>query len=169
MSAFFNIVYGVMAANCQACLFYFYEHRFALIAVVDGLHQAVEGAAAVVDAAHLGVAAYEDAAFGVLGGVAAVDADALVVGHADEQGQPTLEPRAQRHHHGVTAFGDGGLALGLAAAVVEVDPVRFKGITKIGPRGEHSALTAADAEATDGIGWSLRDAFQLKFYHGFCF
>ena len=67
------------------------------------------------------------------------------------------------------AFGNGGLALGLAAAVVEVDPVRFKGITEIGPRGEHAVLTAADAEATDGIGWSLRDAFQLKFYHGFYF
>ena len=67
------------------------------------------------------------------------------------------------------AFGNGGLALGLAAAVVEVDPVRLKGVTEIGPRGEHSVLTAADAEATDGIGGSLRDAFQLKFYHGFYF
>ena len=149
--------------------FYFDEHGLALVAAADELHEAVEGAAAVGDLAHLGVAAHEDAAFGVLGGVAAVDADAAVAGHADEQRKPALEPWTHRHHHGVTAFGDGGLALGLAAAVVEVDPVRFKGITKIGPRGEHSALTAADAEATDGIGWSLRDAFQLKFYHGFCF
>lgn len=146
-------------------LFYLYEHRLALVAVVNGLHQTLEGAAAVVDAAHLGVVAHEDAALGVLGGVAAVDADAVVMGHADEQGQPTMEAWAHRHHHGVTAFGDGGLALGLAATVVEVDPVRLKGVTEIGPRGEHSALTAADAEATDGIGWSLRDAFQLKFYH----
>ena len=75
-----------------------------------------------------------------------MDADALVVGHADEQGQPTLEPRAQRHHHGVTAFGDGGLALGLAAAVVEVDPVQVQGYHKNRSTGEHSALTAADED-----------------------
>ena len=148
-------------------LFYLYEHRLALVAVVDGLHQAVEGAAAVGDAAHLGVAAHEDAALGVLGGVAAVDADPLVVGHADEQGQPTVEAWAKRYYYGITAFGDGGLALGLAASVVEVDPMRFKGVTEIGPRGEHSALTAADAEATDGIGRSLRDAFQMEFYHDY--
>ena len=97
------------------------------------------------------------------------DADPLVVGHADEQGQPTVEAWAKRYYYGITAFGDGGLALGLAASVVEVDPMRFKGVTEIGPRGEHSALTAADAEATDGIGRSLRDAFQLEFYHGFLF
>ena len=127
--------------------------------MVDDLHQAVEGAAAVVDAAHLGVAAYEDAALGVLGGVAAVDADAVVVGHADEQGQPTFELWAHHHHHGVVAFGNGGLALGLAASVVEVNPVRLKGITEIGPRGEHSVLTAADAAATDGISRTLRDAW----------
>ena len=140
-------------------LFYVYEHRFAVVTVVEHLHQAVEGAAAVVDAAHLGVAAYEDAALGVLGGVATVDADAVVMGHTNEQGQPALEPWAHRYHHRVVAFGNGGLAFHLAASVVEVDPMRFKGVTEIGPRGEHSVLTAADAEATDGIGGSLRDAF----------
>lgn len=146
-------------------LLYLYEHRLALVAVVEHLHQTVEGAAAVGDTTHLDVAAYENAALGVLGGVAAVDADALVMGHADEQGQPAVEPWAHRHHDRIAAFGDGGLDLGLAAAVVEVDPMRFKGVTEIGPRGEHAALTAADAEAADGIGRSLRDAFQLKFYH----
>ena len=147
-------------------LLYLYEHRLALVAVVDDLHQAVEGAVAVGDTTHLGVAAYEDAALGVLGSVAAVDTDALVMGHADEQGQPTFEPWAQRHHDRVAAFGDGGLALGLAATVVEVDPVRLKGVAEIGPRGEHAALTATDAKATDGIGGSFRDTFQLEFYHG---
>ena len=123
------------------------------------MHQTVEGEATVGDAAHLGVAAYKDAALGVLGGVAAVDADAIVMGHADEQRQPTVKPWAQRHHHGVASFGDGGLALGLAASVVEINPMRFKGITEIGPRGEHAVLTAADAEATDGISRTLRDAW----------
>lgn len=125
-------------------LFYLYEHGLALVAVVDDLHQTVEGAAAVGDFADFGVSAHEDAALGVGGGVAAMDADALVVGHADEQGQPTLEPWAHRHHYRVTAFGDGGLALGLAAAVMEVDPVGLKGVAEISPRGERSTLTAAD-------------------------
>ena len=129
--------------------------------MVDDLHQTIEGAAAVGDFADLSVSAHEDAALGVLGGVAAMDADATVVGHADEQGQPALESWAHRHHYRVTAFGDGGLALGLAAAVVKVDPMRLKGVTEISPRGERSALTAADTEATDGVGRTLRDAFQM--------
>ena len=135
--------------------------------MVDDLHQAVEGAAAVGDFADLGVSAHEDAAFGVLGGVAAMDADALVVGHADEQRKPALEPWAHRHHYRVAAFGDGGLALGLAAAVVEVDPMGLKGVTERGPRSERSALTAADTEAADGVGGTLRDAFQMEFYHDY--
>ena len=147
--------------------FYFDEHGLALVAVVDDLHQAVEGAAAVGDLADLGVSAHEDAAFGVLGGVAAVDADATVVEHADEQRKPALEPWTYRHHYRVTAFGDSGLALGLAAAVVEVDPMGLKGVTEISPRGKRSALTAADAEAADGVGRTLRDAFQMEFYHDY--
>ena len=149
--------------------FYFDEHGLALVAVADELHEAVEGAAAVGDLGDLGVAAHEDAAFGVGGGVAAVDADAAVAGHADEQRKPALEPWAHRHHHGVTAFGDGGLALGLAAAVVEVDPVGLKGVAEIFPWSERAALPAADAEAADGVGRSLRDAFQMEFYHSFQF
>ena len=135
--------------------------------MVDDLHQTVEGAAAVGDFADLSVSAYEDAALGILGGVAAMDADALVVGHADEQRKPALEPWAHRHHYRVTAFGDGGLALGLAAAVVKVDPMRLKGVTEISPRGERSALTAADTEAADSVGRTLRDAFQMEFYHDY--
>ena len=135
--------------------------------MVDDLHQTVEGAAAVGDLADLGVSAYEDAALGILGGVAAMDADATVVGHADEQRQPALEPWAHRHHYRVTAFGNGSLALGLAAAVVEVDPMGLKGVTEISPRGERSALTAADTEAADSVGRTLRDAFQMEFYHDY--
>ena len=135
--------------------------------MVDDLHQAVEGAAAVGDFADLGVSAHEDAALGVLGGVAAVDADATVVGHADEQREPALEPWAHRHHYRVAAFGYGGLALGLAAAVVEVGPGGLRGVTEMSPRGERSAFPAADTEAADGIGRTLRDAFQMEFYHDY--
>lgn len=127
--------------------------------MVDDLHQAVEGATAVGDFANLGISAYEDAALGVGGGVAAMDADATVVGHADEQREPALEPWAHRYHYRVTAFGYGSLALGLATAVVEVDPVGLKGVAEIGPRSVCSTLTAADTEAADGVGRTLRDAF----------
>ena len=135
--------------------------------MADELHEAVEGAAAVGDAADLGIFTYEYAAFGVLGGVAAVDADALVVGHADEQRGPALEPWAHRHYYRVAAFGYGGLALGLAPTVMEINPMRLKGVAEIGERGECPALTAADAEAANGIGRTLRDAFQMEFYHSF--
>ena len=135
--------------------------------MADDLHEAVEGAAAVGDAADLGIFTYEYAAFGVLGGVAAVDADALVVGHADEQRGPALEPWAHRHYYRVAAFGYGGLALGLAPTVMEINPMRLKGVAEIGERGECPALTAADAEAANGIGRTLRDAFQMEFYHSF--
>ena len=101
------------------------------------------------------------------GGVAAMDADTTVVGHADEQRQPALESWAHRHHYRVTAFGYGSLALDLATAVVEVDPVGLKGVAEISPRGERSALTAADTEAADSIGRTLRDAFQMEFYHDY--
>jgi len=151
----------------RLCLFYFDEHGLALVAVVDDLHQTVEGAAAVGDFADLSVSAHEDAALSVGGGVAAVDADATVVGHADEQRKPALEPWAHRHHYRVTAFGDGGLALGLAAAVVEVYPMGLKGVTERGPRSVCPTLTAADTEAADGVGRTLRDAFQMEFYHDF--
>ena len=150
-------------------LFYLDEHGLALVAVADELHEAVEGAAAVGDATDLSVAPHEDATFGVGGGVAAVDADALVAGHADEQREPAVEPWTHRHHYRVTAFGDGGLALGLAAAVVEVDPVGLKGVAEIFPWRERAALPAADAEAADGVGRTLRDAFQMEFYHSFQF
>lgn len=119
--------------------------------MADELHEAVEDAAAVGDLADFGVAAHEDAALGVGEGVAAMDADATVVGHADEQREPAVEPWTHRHHHGVTAFGDGGLALGLAAAVMEVDPVGLKGVAEIFPWSERAALPAADTEAADGV------------------
>lgn len=144
---------------------HFYEHRLTLIAMVDELHQAVEGVAAVGDLARLGIPAHEDAALGIGRRVATVDADALVVGHADKQGQPAVEPWTHCHHHRIAAFGDGGLALHLASTVVEIHPTGLKGVTKICPRGERPTLAAADVELTDGVGRTLGNAFQLEFYH----
>ena len=57
------------------------------------------------------VAAYEDAACGVLGGISHVDADALEevieVGAAEKHREPHLELRTPSDDYGVTAFWDG--------------------------------------------------------------
>ena len=55
------------------------------------LLQAVEPDAAVNDLTNELVLAYEDAAFGVCGGVAGMDADALEFRHAEQDGQPCLK------------------------------------------------------------------------------
>ena len=55
----------------------------------------------------LQVLAYEDATFGVVAGVASVDADAAEHGDAKEDGQPLLHLRRERDDYGVAAFGDG--------------------------------------------------------------
>jgi hypothetical protein len=57
------------------------------------------------------VAAHENAALGVLGGIAHVDAnafeEAIEVGATEQDGKPHLELRTPRNHYGVTAFWDG--------------------------------------------------------------
>ena len=57
----------------------------------DLLLQAVEPDTAVNDLTYKFVLTYEDAAFGVFCGVARVDADALKLRHAEQDGQPLLE------------------------------------------------------------------------------
>ena len=63
------------------------------------------------DLAYQLVATYEDAALGVLGGVAHVDADALEevveVGATEKDRESHLELWTPRNHYGVTAFWDG--------------------------------------------------------------
>ena len=55
----------------------------------------------------LQVLTHEDAAFGVVRGVARVDADAAEHGDAKEDGQPFLHFRRERDDYGVAAFGNG--------------------------------------------------------------
>ena len=55
----------------------------------------------------LQVLAYKDATFGVVAGVASVDADAAEHGDAKEDGQPFLHFRRERDDYGVAAFGNG--------------------------------------------------------------
>ena len=57
----------------------------------DLLFQAVEPDATIEHFAHLSVFTNEDAAFGIRGGVASMDADALEFGHAEQDGKPLLE------------------------------------------------------------------------------
>ena len=85
------------------------------LAPVLGLHdfllQLVEPLTRVEHFADLSVLAYEDAAFGVLGGVAGMDADALPlaveIGATEQDGEPLLELWRVGDDHGIAAFGDG--------------------------------------------------------------
>ena len=55
----------------------------------------------------LQVLAYKDATFGVVAGVASMDADAAEHGDTKEDGEPLLHLRTPRNHYGVAPFGDG--------------------------------------------------------------
>ena len=74
----------------------------------DLLLQPMKPEARVEHLAYLTVLAYEDAAFGVFGGVARMDSDALpfaVELRATEQDrQPCPKLRTPRNHHGIAAF-----------------------------------------------------------------
>ena len=63
--------------------------------------------AGVEELAGLEVLAYEDAAAGVLGGVAGVDADAVETADVEQQGQPLAEAGTPRDGHGIPPLGDG--------------------------------------------------------------
>ena len=73
----------------------------------DFLLEAVEPDVGVEHHALLQVLTHEDAAFGVVAGVASVDADAAEHGDAKEDGQPLLHLRRERDDYGIAAFGDG--------------------------------------------------------------
>ena len=57
----------------------------------DLLLQPMNPDAAVDDLAYYQVATYEDATFGIRGGVARMDADALELRHAEQDGKPLFE------------------------------------------------------------------------------
>jgi len=97
----------------------------------DFLFQAVEPDARVEHLAHFPVLAYEDAALGILGGVARVDADALELRHTEQDWQPLLHLRRVRDDHCIAAFGDGTLTLDLIGPVFVVAPGGFQCVTKI--------------------------------------
>ena len=73
----------------------------------DFVLEAVEPDVGVEHHALLQVLTHEDAAFGVVAGVASVDADAAEHGDAKEDGQPLLHLRRERDDYGVAPFGDG--------------------------------------------------------------
>ena len=73
----------------------------------DFVLEAVEPDVGVEHHALLQILAYKDATFGVVAGVASVDADAAEHGDAKEDGQPLLHLRRERDDYGVAPFGDG--------------------------------------------------------------
>ena len=91
-------------------------------------------------------AAYQDAAGGVGGAVAGVDADTLEVGDILDERQGAFEPGGVGQHHRIGARGDGGLAkdllLGAHGGGFEVAVGGFQGVAE-----SHSV----DGEATHRI------------------
>ena len=120
-------------------------YRFAFGAFLQEGHEAVEGAAAVIDVAGEEGLAYEDAAAGVLGVVAGVDADAAAVGYLQQQGQPALELGGPRDGYVIAACGDG-----LGAQVVGGMEAGLQGVAEV-----CDAHFVEDAELAGGVGLSL--------------
>ena len=87
----------------------------------DLLFQFVEPFTAFEDFTYTLVATNENAALGVLGGVARVDSDTLPLlvelGATEQDGKPLLELRTPADHHGVATFGDGRAAFYLVGPV----------------------------------------------------
>ena len=95
------------------------------------------------------VLAHQDAALGVVGIVAGMDADALEVRHALQIRQPLPEPRRLGDEHPISALGDGGVArnlsrhlatlpailalllLGLQLHPLQVAPRRLQGVAEV--------------------------------------
>ena len=81
--------------------------RFSFGSRGESAFEQVHVASAVEHLAHFAVLAQEDATGGVTAGVAFVDADALELGHVEQEREPLLEFRRPRDDHGVSAFRDG--------------------------------------------------------------
>ena len=95
------------------------------------------------------VLAHQDAALGIVGIIAGMDADALKIRHALDIRQPLLEPGRQGDEHPIGTFGDGcmsrNLSRHLAALTavpgihllrlqvypLQVAPRRFQGIAEV--------------------------------------
>ncbi len=128
---------------------------FYLFLAVDGCLDHVDNLggpiAGVGDSAHLGIAATEDAAFGVAGGIAGMDADTLVGGCIHDEGQHLPEARGIGDDDLVDASGDGCLTFYLTS----FDFLQGHGC------GESAILIfdgfadtlAVDVKDTDGIAW----------------
>ena len=99
----------------------------------DLLFEFVEPFAAFEDFTYTLVAAYEDAALGVLGGVARMDSDALPLlvelWATEQDGKPCLELWTPRDHYGIATFGDGRATFYLVGSVVVLAPSGFEGVT----------------------------------------
>ena len=91
--------------------------------------------AAVEDFAHFAVLAYQDAALGILGGVACVDADALPLlvelWATEQDGKPLLKFWREGDNYCVAAFGNGRAAFYLVSPVLIVAPSGFKRVAEI--------------------------------------
>ena len=132
------------------------------------LFQAMNPDAAVEDFADFTVLAYEDAALGVLGGVARMDSDALPLlvelWATEQDGKPCLELWTPRDHYGIATFGDGRAASHLVGTVFIIPPSGFQRVAEIlvfnaGQIFVHHLL--ADVEPTYRVGLEASTPFSM--------
>ena len=135
-------------------------HPFAQRAGGQSAHEAMFPEARVEHLAGLHAQAHEDASLRVVGRVAGMDADALELGHVEQQGQPFFKLGAPSDRHGVASVGDGRAACYLVAgpAWTQVAPRRLQRVAKV---------FAVYLEAAHGVVFSLFGSCQGQF-HRFC-
>ena len=128
----------------------------------DLLFQAVNPDARVEHLTHFAVLTNEDAAFGVFRAVARVDADALELRNTEQDGQPSLELRRIRDHHGIAPFGDGRATFHLIRPVFVVTPSGFEGVAEIQVLRSCQILViyaSLNIEVTNGVGLAFCYSF----------
>ena len=128
----------------------------------DLLFEFVEPFAAFEDFTYTLVAAYEDAALGVLGGVARMDSDALPLlvelWATEQDGKPLLELRTPADDYSIATFGDGRATFYLVGTVGVVAPSGFEGVAEILVLCSCQILVIyapLNIEVTDGVGLAL--------------
>ena len=65
-----------------------------------------------------------------------MDADALELRYAEQDGKPLLHLRTPRDDYSIAAFGDGRVAFHLVGTVPVVAPSGFEGVADLKPLGK---------------------------------
>ncbi len=104
----------------------------------DAVHQTMQPDAGVHHHALHPVLAHQDAALGIVGIVAGMDADALEIGNTLQIRQPLLESGRHGDEHTIGTLGNGGMARNLSrhlAALTAVLGIHLLGLQAPSPSG----------------------------------